>query len=163
VIEIGTMHGGSALWFADMLSAHRIEDPRVVSVDIEPLAEFEDERVSFLRGDAKKLGDALPPDLLASCARPWLVVDDGSHLFDDVTATLEFFHPHLRSGDYLVVEDGVLVQFSDRYYKKYENGPNRAVANFLERFGHLYEIDEALCDHYGRNVTWSLDGWLRRL
>src|SRR5207248_2403618 len=77
VIEIGTHRGGSALWFADMLSAHRIEDPRVVSVDIEPVAELADERLTFLRGDAKKLGEALPPELLASCARPWLVVDDG--------------------------------------------------------------------------------------
>jgi hypothetical protein len=41
VIEIGTKHGGSAMWFRDVLGIHarygRISDFRVITIDIEEL------------------------------------------------------------------------------------------------------------------------------
>jgi cephalosporin hydroxylase len=42
-------------------------------------------------------------------------------------------------------------------------GPNRAVAEFLARRPERFRIDAELCDFYGRNVTWSPNGWLRRI
>jgi cephalosporin hydroxylase len=36
------------------------------------------------------------------------------------------------------------------------------VAAFLDDTGDRYRIDEALCDFYGRNVTYAPNGWLRR-
>lgn len=163
VIEIGTKHGGSALWFADMLSAQNIPNARVVSVDITPLVKFTDPRISFLTGDAKDLAAVLTPELLRTCSHPWLVIEDSSHLFTETSATLSFFHPLLESGDYVVVEDGVLAQLSGAQYPKYENGPNRGVADFLAKHGDHYEIDLALCDHFGFNATYNPNGWLRRL
>lgn len=163
VIEIGSKFGGSALWFADMLSAQGVEDPVVVSLDIKPLAEFTDPRIQFLTGDAADLGPVLTPDLLAQCPRPWLVIEDSSHFHEHSIATLRFFDDHLAPGDYIVVEDGVVASLPGPQYAAYDNGPNRAVAEFLQAHTDRYEIDTGLADFYGRNVTYNPNGWLRRL
>lgn len=163
VIEVGTKYGGSALWFADMMSAQGLEGARVVSVDIEPLANFTDPRIIFLKGDAKQLDIVLPPELLQCCPHPWLVIEDSSHYYAETIATLGFFHDHLQSGDYIVVEDGVVAQLPHERYRKYDNGPNRGVADFLSDHGDFYAIDTELCDLFGHNATYNPNGWLRRL
>ncbi|WP_296603981.1 CmcI family methyltransferase [Nocardioides sp.] len=162
VIEIGTKFGGSALWFADMLTAHGNRDGRVVSVDIEHLVDFDDARIDFLHGDANSLDKVLTKDLLARCPRPFLVVEDSSHQYRETTAVLNYFHDHLRTGDYIVVEDGVVSRLSGEQYRRYDHGPNRGVADFLDRHGVDYEIDTDLCDRYGHNATYNPNGWLRR-
>ena len=163
VIEIGCKHGGSALWFADMMAAHGVADPRVIAVDIAPALKFTDPRITVLTGDAKKLDEVLSPELLKNCARPWLVVEDSSHHYPECIAVLEFFEDRLQPGDYIVVEDGIVSHFQNGRYASFEDGPNRAVHDFLSRRSGKYEIDLELCDHYGRNVTYNPNGWLRRL
>jgi cephalosporin hydroxylase len=161
VIEIGTLEGGSALWFADCLDAHGI-DGRVISIDVENPPDLEDERISFLRGDATALDRVLGAEVVAGLPRPFLVTEDSAHYFETCLGVLEFFHPHLRSGEYVVIEDGVVNQLPQDFYRLYEDGPNRAVRHFLELHPDEYEVDEELCDRYGYNVTWSPNGWLRR-
>jgi len=163
IFEIGTKHGGSALWFADMLSAQATPHAKVVSVDIIPLTKFTDSRITFLKGDAKNLDAVLTTEFLEGCAKPWLVIEDSSHFYMDVSASLAFFHPLLQAGDYLVIEDGVLAQFGDEHYRQYNNGPNRAVTEFLMQHKDDYVIDKDLCDFYGHNVTYNPNGWLCRL
>lgn len=163
VIEIGTKHGGGALWFADALAAHEIAGARVITVDINPIARLNDPRITFLTGDAKALAAALGETLLHSLPRPWLVIDDSSHRYEDVMAVLTFFHQHLRQGDYMVIEDGIVSQLSAGSYAHYDDGPNRAVADFLARDSTHYAVDEALCDFYGTNVTYNPNARLRRI
>lgn len=163
VFEIGTKFGGSALWFVDMLSAQGVEGARVISVDIEPQAWFTDPRITFLRGDAGNLRDALPASLLEACAHPFLVIEDSSHHYQHSMAVLEFFDSWLTPGDYIVVEDGVVAQLSGGHYEQYQDGPNRAVAGFLSRRGDAYAVDTNLCDRYGYNVTYNPNGGLQRL
>ena len=163
IIEIGSASGGSALWFADMLTCHGIAAPRVVSVDIEPPADVHDERITFLRGDARALDGVLSEADLDRLERPWMVVEDSSHMFEDSIAVLDFFDAYLRTGDYIIVEDGNLTEFGDPMYLRYDAGPNRAVKSFLEQHPATYEIDVSLCDHYGTNVTYNPNGWIRRL
>lgn len=163
VIEIGAKHGGSALWFADMMGVQGVPDPRVISVDIELIAKFTDPRITFIEGDAGDLGKVLPASLLDACERPFLVIEDSSHLYEHCSAVLNFFHDRLHPGDYIIVEDGVLSHFADGRYAKFKDGPNRAVSEFLEARPQSYEIDLSLCDHFGRNVTYNPNGWLRRL
>jgi cephalosporin hydroxylase len=160
VFEIGSAFGGSALWFADMLTAHGREKARVISVDLKPPAAVRDPRVIFLKGDANALGDVLAPYL--GLPKPWLVVEDSSHFFKESYAVLNFFDPHLKTGDTIVVEDGSLAFMPKEHYGIFESGPNRAVEQFLREHPEAYEIDTALCDHYGYNVTWNPNGWLRR-
>jgi cephalosporin hydroxylase len=162
IIEIGCRFGGSALWFADMMAAHGVT-PRVITVDLDPQMPYEDPRIHVLVGDAADLGACLPPELLTKAPRPWLVIEDSSHFYHHSLAVLEFFHPLLKPGDYIVVEDGVVAHLPGEQYIQYENGPNRAVADFLAREGAGYRLDTELCDFYGRNATYNPNGWLQRL
>jgi cephalosporin hydroxylase len=161
ILEIGTKDGGSAMWFADRQRAAGIA-PCVVTVDLHAPEPLEDPGVRFVQGDALALRRALPADLLAGLPRPWLVVEDSAHLVEVCLAVLAFFDGHLRAGEYVVVEDGVLADLPEPVYREFEDGPNRAVKRFLEEQGDRYAIDAELCDRYGHNVTWAPNAWLRR-
>jgi cephalosporin hydroxylase len=160
VVEISSYQGGSTLWFADTLTALGI-DTRILAIDREPTA-LDDPRITCLAGDAATLDEAISPELVSSFERPLLVVEDSAHLYEPVLAVLTFFHPILTSGDYIVIEDGVVDQFHEPFYRRYENGPNRAVSFFLGQHPGAYAVDRDLCDFYGLNVTYNPNGWLRR-
>jgi cephalosporin hydroxylase len=162
IIEIGTKFGGSALWFADTQLTHGIQG-RVVSVDKTPPDTILDERIDFLQGDVRMLAECLAPSYLGSLEHPWLVVEDSAHYFETTLAALDFFDHELISGDYIVIEDGVVDQLPEPNYRVYRNGPNRAVADFVARHRNDYVIDTSLCDQFGYNVTYCPNGWLRRL
>jgi cephalosporin hydroxylase len=159
LIEIGSFAGGSALWFADQASLLDL-DLGVLSVDlVKP--EVLHPAVTFLQGDARDLGVVLTPLLLEALGRPLLVIEDSSHLAGNTRAVLEFFDPWLRPGDYMVVEDGILTDM--RVAEQYDGGPLEAIHCFLEARPGRYEIDRSLCDTFGKNVTWNVDGYLRRI
>ena len=156
LLEIGTHAGGSALWFADQRP-----DLEVWSIDLQPPQGVSHPRVRFCRGDATRLGEVLTPEVMESLPRPLLVVEDSSHLATTTAAVLEFFDGWLRPGEYMVIEDGILTAM--RAGEVYGGGPLQAIHEFLARTGGRYEVDRTLCDYYGRNVTWNVDGYLRRV
>jgi cephalosporin hydroxylase len=156
LIEIGTHAGGSALWFADQRPGMQ-----VLSIDLQTPEGVEHPSVRFLRGDAHQLGGVLTPALMESLARPLLVVEDSSHMAATTAAVLDFFDRWLRPDEYIVIEDGILTAM--RAGEAYGGGPLRAIHEFLARTGGRYEIDRTLCDTFGHNVTWNVDGYLRRL
>jgi cephalosporin hydroxylase len=161
VFEVGTRFGGSALWFADTMDSHGVS-ANVITVDVSPPDGFSDPRITVLKGQAQALGQVIDETMLAS-PHPWLVVEDSSHMYADSLAVLRFFHPYLESDDDIVIEDGVVAFMDPGKYGKYEAGPARAVEAFLDEHGGEYELDISLCDHFGRNVTYNPNGWLRKL
>jgi cephalosporin hydroxylase len=161
IVEIGSKAGGSALWFADMATAHGL-DTRVVSVDLVRPA-LTDPRIRFLEGDARALGTTLTHELLDALPRPFLITEDSAHDLATTLATLRFFDAHLVVGDRIVVEDGIVSQLSGAAYLAYEDGPNRAVSQFLGETGDRYAVDDASCDMFGPNVTWNPNGYLKRV
>lgn len=156
LIEIGSHAGGSALWFADQRPGMQ-----VVSLDLAHPDDVSHPSVRFIRGDAQRLSDVLTPELMESFARPLLVVEDSSHFAGATGAVLEFFDAWLRPGEYIVIEDGILSAMGAA--EAFDGGPLRAIHEFLARSGERYEIDRTLCDYYGHNVTWNVDGYLRRV
>lgn len=160
LIEIGSFAGGSALWFADQGRQLGL-DLRVYSVDLQEPVGVSHPSVTFLRGDARDLANILTPPFLQDMARPLMVVEDSSHIAGTTSAVLDFFDPWLRPGEYIVIEDGILSDM--RVADLYEGGPLRAIHDFLARTSGRYEVDRGLCDYFGRNVTWNVDGYLRRV
>jgi len=69
--------------------------------------------------------------MLDQLPHPWLVIEDSAHVYETTHAVLEFFHPRLEAGDYIVVEDGVVKFLPDPYYRTFQDGPNRALEDFL--------------------------------
>lgn len=160
IIEIGSKYGGSAVWLADMLSLYGING-RVISVDIAPVTNISDPRISFLKGDVAELAKSLTDEFLAPLERPWLVIEDSSHLYEHSLAALNFFHPHLRRGDYLIVEDGIVDALG--IAAQYNGGPSRAVNEFFSMHPTEYEMVTAMCDFFGKNVTWNPNGYWRKV
>jgi len=160
LIEIGSNKGGSALWFADMAEILGFR-MRVISIDIVPVWGVKDKRIDFRTGDGRKLETVLSQRELAALPRPLLVIEDASHDYDQTLAALRFFDPVMRSGEYLIVEDGIIEAMlaTDRY----KGGPSKAIDEFLAEAGDRYEIDSRYCDYFGYNVTWNTNGYLKRL
>jgi cephalosporin hydroxylase len=158
ILEIGSHRGASALFFADMLRM-KVPEGRVVSVDLELPPFARDERVTFLKGDARKLEEVFTPELLASLPHPWMVSEDSAHTYETTIAVLNFFRDKLEVGDYIVVEDGGATDMAKTYP---DGGPNRAVHEFLS-LDDRYEPDPDLCDMFGYNATGHPNGYLRRV
>ena len=157
IIEIGSQRGGGALWFADMMTVYGLES-RVVSVDLSPPAGFTDPRIHFLTGDVEKLEACLTPELCETLPRPWVVVEDSSHTYSGVLAALNFFSDKLQQGEMMIVEDGILDELN--IPDIYQGGPNRAIAEFFRNRPDVFRVDRDCCDFYGRNATYSPNGFL---
>jgi cephalosporin hydroxylase len=88
-----------------------------------------------------------------------LVIDDGSHTYQDVLDALNKFSPIVSKNSYFIVEDGVIdfIGWKDLYY----GGPRRAINEFLQA-NENFEIDRSVCDFFGTNGTFNPDGYLKR-
>ena len=159
IIEIGSFKGGSALWFADQMATFGIS-PNVISIDIIPITNVVQKGVRFLTGDARNLSQVLSPDVIVELPHPWFVVEDSNHVASTCLAILDFFHEHLRTGEYIAVEDGIVTDLE--IADSLEGGPSCAVSKFLTAHPDCYEIDTSYCDHYGYNFTYNVNGYLRR-
>jgi cephalosporin hydroxylase len=160
IIEIGAQAGGSAVWLADTLKNFEV-DGQVISVDLRPPSPaYKPANVRFLRGDANDLGSTLTPDFLATLPRPWMVIEDASHQYAATLAVLRFFDPLLRQGEYIIVEDATVTEMG--IDARFDGGPARSIAEFLNEKTDGYDIDTRYCDHYGRNVTGNPNGYLRK-
>jgi cephalosporin hydroxylase len=107
VVETGTRHGGSALYFVDLLAARR-SPGKVISVDVDHL--------SLQVGEHPKLvllqGDSAAPALVAEVKRllpssrgAMFLILDSDHRMQHVSHELNAYVPLMQRGDYLVVED----------------------------------------------------------
>jgi cephalosporin hydroxylase len=160
LIEIGSHRGGSALWLADTAAALGLS-MRVLSIDLVRIDGVQHPAVTFLQGDAGDLGAVLANGFVAALPRPLLVIEDSDHAFGTCRAVLTFFDRWLEPGEYIVVEDGILTDM--RVAELYDGGPLRAIHEFLGATGGRYVVDRDFCDYFGRNVTWNVDGYLRRV
>lgn len=159
IIEIGTAKGGSALWLADQLSIYGVEAFEVHSYDIATPPAWRDRRITFHQGDAYDLSTQMPASWVAGRPRPLLVIEDSAHTSGVTTAVLEHFAPLMQRDEYIIVEDGIIHEMNadDRY----DGGPRKALAAFIEAHPE-FVVDERWCNYYGPNVTWNVNGYLRR-
>lgn len=156
IFEIGSRTGASAMWLADTAAMLGL-DTAVVSLDICRVGASHP-RCLFLTGDARDISTIIGSHIIDAAQRPFLVIDDASHRYEDVRQVIWFFQPVLRPGEYLVVEDGILsLLYGD---DAFQGGPLRAIEEAVA--GDAWEIDRAYCDFFGVNVTWNTDGYLRR-
>ncbi len=160
IIEIGSNRGGSALWLADLMRAFGLP-VQVYSLDRNPVTDLVAVDVAFLRGNARQLGENLSPEFMRALARPLMVIEDSDHQKDTVLAVLNFFHRWLSAGEYVIVEDGIVTELGRA--DEFAGGPQAAIAAFLADHPTEYEIDARYCDFFGQNLTYAVNGYLRRL
>lgn len=158
IIEIGSYVGGSALWLADQVRTFGLQT-HIHSVDLNPVSDRADPAVTFRRGDANELSRDLSASFMQSLPRPLLVIEDSSHAKSTTLAVLEFFHQYLLPGEYIIIEDGNVNELG--LADQYDGGPCAAIDIFLNKYDD-YEIDTRYCDWFGNNVTYAVNGFIRR-
>jgi len=156
VIEIGTNIGGGALYLADLMdiSGHGM----VHTIDVEKKSDalaanhpriklFTDGWENYDLNEAKKYSKIL-------------VIDDGSHFAESTLGAMKKFAPLVSVNSYLIVEDGIInaLQLS----KLFNGGPIKAINDFLPT-NQDFIIDRKWCDFFGKNATFNVNGYLKRV
>lgn len=158
VVEAGTRHGGSALFFADLLVLNGARG-RVLSIDIDADSNQvrQHPRIDFLIGDsastemAERIRKALPGD-----RGPLFMILDSDHAKAHVARELEVLTPLLRKGDYLLVEDSCINGHPVR--PDFGPGPYEAIVEFLGANPGMFTADVAREQKFGH--TFAPRGFL---
>jgi cephalosporin hydroxylase len=153
VIETGTRHGGSALFFAETLAA-RGKDGRVVSLDIDSQSRqlASHERITFLVGDSAAPAMVEQAFALLPAERgPIFLILDSDHRRDHVLRELRAWVPRLKRGDYLIVEDTIVNGHPVR--PEHGPGPLEAIAEYLKEAPGLLTHDRAREGKFGASFA----------
>jgi cephalosporin hydroxylase len=153
VVEIGAKHGGSLLWFSDVMRT--VADGRVISIDLRrPDLDIPD-NVVFVEGhsvDPKTISE-----VKKACADDRvMVVADSDHAAEHVYHELRAYSPLVAEGCYYVVEDGIVDAMQ---WKQYCPGPAVAVGRFLAECDD-FEVDPD-CEKF--ILTYNPGSFLRRV
>ena len=156
VIEIGTNEGGGALYLADIMD--QMGQGLVHTIDLEdkvqePLV-MNHPRIKRFKGGYQNYDVSLAKNVFSKI----LVIDDGSHTYEDVLASLKKFGSLVTKNSYFIVEDGILNELG---YSGYDGGPVRAIQEYLT-LDDSYALDRRWCDFFGRNATFNVIGYLKK-
>jgi cephalosporin hydroxylase len=160
VLETGTRHGGSALFFADLLQLNGASG-RVISVDLDSgsNAVRTHPRIDFVLGDSGSASVAQRVAAMLPAQRGTLfTILDSDHAKAHVLRELAALLPLLRKGDYLVVEDSCVNGHPVR--PGFGPGPYEALEEFLARHPDVFVHDRAREAKFG--FTAAPNGYLIR-
>lgn len=158
VIETGSRHGGSALYFADLLRG--LGRPgQVFSIDFQPALDpraAADPGVRFITGDSAdpavvaQVMEAIP----AERGKIFLILDS-DHAAAHVKRELDVWVPRLRRGDYLVVEDTIVNGHPVR--PDHGPGPLEAIRSYVAENPGALVPDPAREAKFG--ATFAVEGY----
>ena len=156
IIEIGSYNGASALYYSDILDL--IGNGIVHSIDIEDhvhqLAKQKSNIKFFTTGYQNyDLNNAKEFNKI-------MVIDDGSHYYEDVLKALNKFSVLININSYYIVEDGVVSALGMK--NKFNGGPLKAIDEFLKN-NKNFIIDRKYCYFFGKNATFNVNGFLKRI
>jgi cephalosporin hydroxylase len=178
IIETGTKFGGSAIFFASILTMIGHGDGGVVTCDIEiqPAATevFATHPLGHMIRQVE--GDAASAQTLAKVMAhlpqgdtrdPLLVFLDDNHNADHVLAEMELYAPLVSPNSYLIVADTVFADLAGtpvgrstpKYPDMQTSNPRQAVLRFLEKRGDFL-ADVSLAECGPGNFE---DGFLKRI
>jgi cephalosporin hydroxylase len=162
VIETGTRHGGSALFFADLLAAGGREGV-VISIDVthealNPVAAGHP-GIRFLLGDSAADSVVRQAMQLVPAQRQGglLLMLDSDHAAPHVLRELTAWVPLLRRGDYLIVEDTIVNGHPVR--PEFGPGPMEAIVAYLAANPGRLLADDAREAKFG--CTFAARGYFR--
>jgi len=157
IIEIGTNLGGSAFYYANILDS--LNRGIIHTIDILDLVN--DKRIiDHPRIKRFHKGFQLYDLSQASGYNNILIIDDGSHMFQDVKDALIKFNHLVSVNSYFIVEDGIIDELG--LGKVYEGGPNKAIREFLAG-NSSFEIDLKWTNFFGINATFNTNGFLKKI
>ena len=163
VVETGTYKGGSALYWAHILSGLGLDKSKVLTIDIQDINGDAAREILWKKHVEFFHGSSTDPELVRRIrdrveGKTVLVTLDSAHTRKHVLDELRLYGPLVSPGSYLVVED----THFDAVPTHPERGPGpmSAINTFMkEAGGESFEIDvsrEAML------MTFNPGGWLRR-
>jgi len=144
IIETGTYHGGSTLFFADILDRIN-ERGRVITVDIDPKIEKASAFAAFRNRVQVIKGDSVSPEVIGEIAQhvgsgTVLVTLDSLHTKEHVLKEINLYSQFVTPGSYLIVQDTNIN--GHPVYPAFGPGPMEAVEEFLKN-NRDYEVDRS--------------------
>lgn len=160
IVEFGTRFGGSALYFSVM---GRAINPalRVLSVDISHEdvypAVFGDSAIQLMTASSVDPSVAVAVEHLRQVfPGPVFYILDSDHRKPHVLAEMELLRPLVRTGDYLVVEDGNIN--GNPVLPGWGEGPYEAIQEYVARYPGDYEFDRQREEKFG--FSFAPNGFL---
>ena len=136
VLEIGVNEGASVRMWEQYFTC-----ALVIGVDINPAAAVHArDRIRIEIANQSDVADLVA---LATKYGPFdLVVDDGSHLWDNQITTFQWLYPFVRQGRYYILED--IDTSYGGYAETYRGSSQISAASYLQRFTDCMVGDVAL-------------------
>lgn len=162
VVEFGSAFGGSALFFTTILQALGI-DHRVLTVDVDH-GRLVDSVREHPRIEPMTMSSVDPRvearilELREEYPGPVFAIADSDHRAPHVLGELQLLHRVLRSGDYVIVEDGNVN--GNPVLPGWGPGPYEAAQEFLREHGADYVHDVEREQKFA--FTFAPGGFLRR-
>lgn len=156
VIEIGTNFGGTTLYIANLMDI--MGHGTIHSIDITKNAAEsvkKHPRIKLFTDGWKKYDTELTKGF-----KKILIIEDASHMYEDSFGMLTKFSPLVSINSYYIVEDGIINTLHQE--KGFHGGPLRAIREFL-KVNSGFEVDRKYCDMFGKNATWNVNGYLKRV
>ena len=157
IIEIGTNKGGSALYLADLLESNKKGELHTIDLSVN---EEDASLLSHPRIKVYKNGFMNYDTSSLSNYKTILVIEDGSHTYEDTLAALNKFSSFVSNNSYFIAEDGIVNELGRE--REFNGGPQKAVAEFVKR-NRNFIIDRNWCDFFGPNATFNVNGYLKRI
>lgn len=168
IIEIGTYKGGSAKYLRHLLTSICAENKNSLIITIDPTTDckLSWNGIFYLRGKAKDVIEDVQflikhkhiiYDCIVEVEREnpkIMVIDDGSHTYDDTLANLNIYSQFVSQNQYYIVEDCICHHGLNTGPKP---GPAEAVDEFL-KYCRRFLVDRT-CERFG--LTYNSGGFLR--
>lgn len=164
IIETGTGHGGSALFYAAICEL--MGQGRVISIDNDNTkrkehkwGQFEwEDRIKFIDGDSTDRIIVNEVKETTGCHSNCMVLLDSWHTKEHVYKEMLIYNILVKSGGYMIVEDSHAA--GNPVPWKYDDfGPMGAITQWLHSYGDKWEADYSCHKH---QVTFNPRGYLRR-
>lgn len=132
IIEIGSLEGGSTLYFANLLDI--LGKGMVISIDIHrTMYSVKHNRIVVITGDSLSQ-EVISKVSELSEGKSVLIMHDGDHYKEQVLRDLQNYSKFVSVNSYFIVEDGIIDLFKPGdSIGNYREGPLAAVEQFLDK------------------------------
>ena len=159
IIECGTFHGGSTLYYANLFDIMGTTG-EVITIDVDAMPDMPvHKRITYLNGSSISQEILEKVKQLIKGKEKVMVILDSDHRRDHVIKELEAYHGFVTKGCYLVVEDSNLN--GHPVYGGFGNGPGpmEALEEFLPNHPE-FEIDKSKEKFF---LTFNPKGYLKKI
>lgn len=105
IIECGTFHGGSTLYYAKLLDIMELPG-EIITIDVDEMPDMPvHKRITYLIGSSTASDIIEKVKSAAKDKKTVIVILDSDHSKDHVLKEMELYHGFVTPGSYLVVED----------------------------------------------------------